>query len=413
MGREARAASRALGALSGKEKNTLLLFLAEALESRLEALLEANALDMASARAAGLGEGLLDRLLLNAGRLEDIAADTRAVAALPDPVGEILEGRDLDSGLSLIRRRVPLGVVAAIYEARPNVTVDITALCLKTGNAVILRGGRETARTNAALLEIIRTALARHSLPPAAVPAIADPDRALVTELLRMSDQVDMLIPRGGEALQRLCREESRIPVLSGGIGVCHIFVAESARQDEALAVIENAKIQKPSACNAVETILVQRAIAREFLPRLHERLASLGVTLHAGAAARTVFAAASIHPTPVADGDYDREWLSLDCNVEVVENLEAALLHIQTHGTGHSDAILSEDMAQAEEFVRRVDSAAVYVNASTRFTDGGQFGLGAEVAVSTQKLQARGPVSLEGLTSSKWIATGRYAVRR
>ncbi|MDR2076335.1 MAG: glutamate-5-semialdehyde dehydrogenase [Desulfovibrio sp.] len=412
LGREARAAAPAVGALSGKEKNALLLFLADALESRTDPLLAANAGDVAAAREAGLPEGLLDRLLLNPGRLRDIAADTRAVAALPDPVGEVLDGRSLDSGLFLIRRRVPLGVVAAIYEARPNVTVDITALCLKTGNAVILRGGRETARTNAALLEIIHTALARHSLPAAAVQAISDPDHSLVTELLRLNDYVDMLIPRGGEALQRLCREESRIPVITGGIGVCHIFVAASARQNEALAVIENAKAQKPSACNAVETILVQRPIAREFLPKLHGRLAPLGVTLHAGEAARPLFAAASIRLPPVAEGDYDREWLSLDCNVEVVEDLEAALLHIRTHGTGHSDAILTEDMDQAGEFTRRVDSAAVYVNASTRFTDGGQFGLGAEVAVSTQKLHARGPVSLEGLTTSRWIATGRYSLR-
>ena len=312
MGREARAASRAVASLSGRERDSLLLFLAETLENQAEALLAANAADLSAARAAGLSGGFLDRLLLNEARLLDIAADTRAVAALPNPVGEILEGRILDNGLSLLRRRVPLGVVAVIYEARPNVTVDITTLCLKTGNAVILRGGRETARTNAALLAIIRTALARHSLPPTAVQALADPDRALVAELLRLSEHIDMLIPRGGEALQRLCREESRISVLTGGIGVCHIFVAASARQDESLAVIENAKTQKPSACNAVETILVQRAIAGEFLPKLQARLAPLGVTLHAGASARPLLPALP----PVEEGDYDREWLSLDCNL-------------------------------------------------------------------------------------------------
>jgi glutamate-5-semialdehyde dehydrogenase len=412
MGREARAASRAVAALSGTEKKALLLFLAETLESRTGDLLAANAEDMAVARAAGLEDGLLDRLLLNVGRLRDMAADTRNVAALPDPVGEILDGRTLDNGLFLFRRRVPLGVVAVIYEARPNVTVDITALCLKTGNAVILRGGKETARTNAALLEIIHEALVRHGLPPTAVQAMADPDRALVAELLRLNEHVDMLIPRGGEALQRLCREESSIPVITGGIGVCHIFVAASARQDEALKVIANAKIQKPSACNSVETILVQQDIAREFLPRLHQHLSPLGVILHAGTAARPIFEAASLRLPPTAEGDYDREWLSLDCNVEATQDLESAVAHIQAHGTGHSDAILTEDMAQAEEFIRRVDSAAVYVNASTRFTDGGQFGLGAEVAVSTQKLHARGPVSLEGLTSYKWIAKGSYTLR-
>jgi glutamate-5-semialdehyde dehydrogenase len=386
--------------------------MADGLEARAEALLAANAEDMAAASAGGLTESLRDRLFLDAGRLESIAADTRAIAALPDPVGEILDGRALDNGLFLFRRRVPLGVVAAIYEARPNVTVDIASLCLKTGNAAILRGGRETARTNAALLEIVHSALARHALPLTAVQAVSDPGRALVTELLHLDEYVDMLIPRGGEALQRLCRRESRIPVITGGIGVCHIFVEASARQEESLAVLENAKIQKPSACNAVETILVQRAIAPEFLPKLYRRLAPLGVVLHAGAAARPLFAACSIPLPPVEEGDYDKEWLSLDCNVEVVEDLESALEHIRSHGTGHSDAILTEDMEQADIFIRRVDSAAVYVNASTRFTDGGQFGLGAEVAVSTQKLHARGPVGLEGLTTWRWIATGRYATR-
>lgn len=413
MGMEAKKASHALAGFSSAQKNALLLSLADALEDSAVPILSANAEDMEKARQMGTPQSMLDRLYLDAKGLGGIAADVRAVAALPDPVGEVLDGRLLDSGLSLIRRRVPLGVVAAIYEARPNVTVDVTALCLKTGNAVILRGGKETRLTNAAMVEVIQKTLAAHNLPAQLAQAITDPDRALVTELLHLDEYVDMLIPRGGGPLHRLCREESRIPVITGGIGVCHIVVDTSADLEAALSVIENAKAQKPSACNAVETVLVLRPVAGTFLPMLAKRGADIGVTLHAGPAAQAVFVAAGLAVEPVRPGDYEKEWLSLDCNVEVVDSLDEAIAHIRAHGTAHSDAILTEDMAAADRFVREVDSAAVYVNASTRFTDGGQFGLGAEVAVSTQKLHARGPLGLEALTTYKWIGSGRYTVRK
>ncbi len=417
MGRQAREASRELAALSGAARNALLGALADFLERGAGDILAANAKDMAAARAFGMAEGLLDRLALDEKRLAGMASDVRAVAFLPDPVGEVLDGRELDSGLSLIRRRVPLGVVAAVYEARPNVTVDVAALCLKTGNAVILRGGKETVRTNAALVRGIQKALESRGLPAASVQAVTDPDRALVMELLTLDEYVDMLIPRGGAGLHRLCREHSRIPVITGGIGVCHIMVDESADPEASLNVVENAKVQRPSVCNAVETLLVHRAAAAEFLPRLMRRLCPLGVTLHAGPAALPLLRAlAGEGPAgvePVQEGEYDREWLSLDLNVEVVDSLDEALAHIRVHGSGHSESILTENMANADRFTREVDAAAVYVNASTRFTDGGQFGLGAEVAISTQKLHARGPLGLDALTTYKWIGRGGYTVRK
>lgn len=411
LGKAAKDASRAMAGLSAAAKNDLLLTLADALESRADGILQANRLDLEA--AAGMSESLRDRLALNEERLAAIAEDVRAVRALPDPVGEVLDGRLLDSGLSLMRRRVPLGVVAAIYEARPNVTVDVTALCLKTGNAVILRGGKETVHSNAALVKVIQSALEDSGLPPAAVQAIVSTDRALVTALLHLDAYVDMLIPRGGAGLHRRCREESRIPVITGGIGVCHIVVGKSANLDKALDVVENAKIQRPSACNAVETLLVHEDVAAAFLPRLAERLQRFNAVLHADERALPFFGTTPAGTiVPVNPGDYDKEWLTRDLNVRVAGSLSEALEHIRRHGTAHSEAILTEDMAEADRFVREVDAAAVFVNASTRFTDGGQFGLGAEVAISTQKLHARGPMGLDALTTYKWIGTGDYVIR-
>ncbi|MDR2489507.1 MAG: glutamate-5-semialdehyde dehydrogenase [Desulfovibrio sp.] len=415
VGKAAKEASYSLASLHSAEKKAMLLALADALEANAPEILQANAEDCREAKAADVNESLHDRLLLNPQRLAAIAFDVRAVSALPDPVGEVLDGRILDSGLSLLRRRVPLGVVAAIYEARPNVTVDVTALCLKTGNAVILRGGKETARSNKAIVNVIQNCLQRLGLPPAAVQAVTSPDRALVSALLHLDAYVDMLIPRGGSGLHRLCREQSRIPVITGGIGVCHIVVDASAEQDKALRVIENAKIQRPSACNAVETVLVHRDIAAVFLPRLAKHLGALGVTLHASDKAMPYLARQSfpsLAVTPLAPGDYDKEWLTLDMNVHVIDSLTDALEHIRLHGTTHSEAILTESMTAAERFAREVDASSIYINASTRFTDGGQFGLGAEVAISTQKLHARGPMGLDALTTYKWIATGDYTIR-
>lgn len=412
MGKAAKQASWQLAALSTAKKNQVLAVMADRLEANSEVILQANEQDMAQAREAGMSEALLDRLLLTPARLAAIANDVRQVCRLSDPVGRVLDGNLLDSGLKLERRRVPLGVIGVIYEARPNVTIDVASLCLKTGNAVILRGGKETHHTNQATVKVIQQALERCGLPAAAVQAIESPDRELVNELLRMDRYVDMLIPRGGAGLHKLCREQSTIPVITGGIGVCHIYVDDSVDYDKALLVIENAKIQRPSACNSLETLLVNRTIANSFLPALSARMAAVGVTLHASDNAMPLLHEGPARVVAIESKDYDDEWLSLDMNVTLVDDIDQAIDHIRTHGTNHSDAILTRSLSNAEYFVRAVDSAAVYVNASTRFTDGGQFDLGAEVAVSTQKLHARGPMGLDALTTYKWIGYGDDLVR-
>ncbi|EIY3803196.1 glutamate-5-semialdehyde dehydrogenase, partial [Salmonella enterica] len=389
MGIAAKAASYKLALLSSGEKNRVLEKIADELEAQMESILSANVQDVEQARANGLSEAMLDRLALTPARLKAIADDVRQVCNLADPVGQVIDGGLLDSGLRLERRRVPLGVVGVIYEARPNVTVDVASLCLKTGNAVILRGGKETHRTNAATVRVIQKALKACGLPEAAVQAIDNPDRSLVNEMLRMDKYIDMLIPRGGAGLHKLCREQSTIPVITGGIGVCHIFVDSSADIAPALKIIVNAKTQRPSTCNTVETLLVHQDIAERFLPALSKQMAESGVTLHGDETVMQLHGPAKL--VPLKPEELDNEFLSLDLNVVVVENMDGAIAHIREHGTQHSDAILTCDMHNAARFVNEVDSAAVYVNASTRFTDGGQFGLGAEVAVSTQKLHARG----------------------
>ncbi|EEG6603023.1 glutamate-5-semialdehyde dehydrogenase, partial [Salmonella enterica] len=389
MGIAAKAASYKLALLSSGEKNRVLEKIADELEAQMESILSANVQDVEQARANGLSEAMLDRLTLTPARLKAIADDVRQVCNLADPVGQVIDGGLLDSGLRMERRRVPLGVVGVIYEARPNVTVDVASLCLKTGNAVILRGGKETYRTNAATVRVIQKALKACGLPEAAVQAIDNPDRSLVNEMLRMDKYIDMLIPRGGAGLHKLCREQSTIPVITGGIGVCHIFVDSSADIAPALKIIVNAKTQRPSTCNTVETLLVHQDIAERFLPALSKQMAESGVTLHGDETVMQLHGPAKL--VPLKPEKLDNEFLSLDLNVVVVENMDGAIAHIREHGTQHSDAILTSDMHNAARFVNEVDSAAVYVNASTRFTDGGQFGLGAEVAVSTQKLHARG----------------------
>lgn len=412
MGKAAKAASWALAQLSGKQKNQALTRIAGLLEQNSAPILAANELDIAKAREQGTSEAMLDRLLLTQARLESIAADVRKVCQLADPVGEVIDGGVLESGLRLERRRVPLGVVGVIYEARPNVTVDVASLCLKTGNAVILRGGKETHNTNVAMVSVIQQALSECGLPQAAIQAIDNPDRALVNELLKMDRYVDILIPRGGAGLHRLCREQSTIPVITGGIGVCHIFVDETADLHKALPVIKNAKVQRPSVCNAVETLLVHEKIAAEFLPLLSDNMAADNVTLHADSAALALLKNGPAKAEAVTDAQLSDEWLSLDLNVIIVKDIDGAIEHIRHYGTQHSESILTQSMSQADYFVSNIDSSAVYVNASTRFTDGGQFGLGAEVAVSTQKLHARGPMGLVALTTYKWVGTGDHTIR-
>ncbi|HBR6852047.1 TPA: glutamate-5-semialdehyde dehydrogenase [Klebsiella aerogenes] len=412
MGIAAKAASYQLALLSSREKNQVLNKIADYLEAQTEEILRANAEDLSDARANGLSDAMLDRLALTPARLRGIADDVRQVCSLADPVGQVIDGGLLDSGLRIERRRVPLGVIGVIYEARPNVTVDVASLCLKTGNAAILRGGKETWRTNAATVKVIQQALQECGLPDAAVQAIESPDRALVGEMLKMDKYIDMLIPRGGAGLHKLCREQSTIPVITGGIGVCHIFVDDSAEIAPALKIIVNAKTQRPSTCNTAETLLVHRNIADTFLPALSKQMAESGVTLHADPAALPLLQNGPAKVEPVKAEQYDDEYLSLDLNVKVVADLDEAIAHIRAHGTQHSDAILTRTLRHANRFINEVDSSAVYVNASTRFTDGGQFGLGAEVAVSTQKLHARGPMGLEALTTYKWIGFGDDTIR-
>lgn len=412
MGIAAKAASWQLALLSSREKNQVLEKIADYLEAQTDDILRANAEDLAEARANGLSEAMLDRLALTPARLSGIANDVRQVCNLADPVGQVIDGGLLDSGLRIERRRVPLGVIGVIYEARPNVTVDVASLCLKTGNAAILRGGKETWRTNAATVKVIQQALQECGLPAAAVQAIESPDRALVGEMLKMDKYIDMLIPRGGAGLHKLCREQSTIPVITGGIGVCNIFVDETAEIAPALKIIVNAKTQRPSTCNTVETLLVHRNIADTFLPALSKQMAESGVTLHAAPSALPTLQNGPAKVEPVKAEQYDDEYLSLDLNVKVVADMDEAIAHIREHGTQHSDAILTRTLRNANRFINEVDSSAVYVNASTRFTDGGQFGLGAEVAVSTQKLHARGPMGLEALTTYKWIGFGDDTIR-
>jgi glutamate-5-semialdehyde dehydrogenase len=396
------------------QKNAALLAIADELEAHADDVLAANALDIEGAKARGAAVSMLDRLTLTTERIAALARDARSVAALPDPVGTEIESRLLPNGIRLSRRRIPIGVLGVIYEARPNVTIDIATLCLKTGNAVILRGGSETLRTNLALTEIIQRVLARLALPVESVQYVANPDRALVTALLRLDQYVDMIIPRGGNALHKLCREQATIPVITGGIGVCHLYVDVTAKQEESVAIIVNAKTQRPSVCNTLDTLLVNRAVAAEFLPKAAQALAEKGVTLHADADAMRILTAAETDAllVPAAPDDWDQEWLGLTLGVRIVDDLDTAILHIQEHSQDHTDGILTRDWENAMRFVNEVNSAAVFVNASTRFNDGGQFGLGAEVAISTQKLHARGPMGLEELTTYKWIGLGDWNVR-
>ncbi|MEM6647977.1 MAG: glutamate-5-semialdehyde dehydrogenase [Bacteroidota bacterium] len=410
MGRAAKQASRTLGALSSEDKNAALHAIADAIEAHAGAVLWANAIDVEQGRERGLPSALLDRLLLTAPRVQALADDTRKVADLQDPVGEELERRTMYNGMTLIRRRTPIGVLGVIYEARPNVTVDIAALSLKTGNAAILRGGSETLKSNLALIKAIQEGLTAAEVPNAAIQYIDNPDRALVGELLRMDRYVDMIIPRGGAGLHQRCKEQSTIPVITGGIGICHIFADATADLDRAVDIIENAKVQRPSVCNALDTLLVHEAVAADLLPKVAERLAQSGVELRVTDAAAAHLGGFDVKPA--VEGDFDQEWLGLTLGIDVVNGIDAAIAHIQAHSTEHSDSILTQTEAHATRFINEVNSAAVYVNASTRFTDGGEFGLGAEVAVSTQKLHARGPMGLEALTTYKWIGLGDGHIR-
>lgn len=412
-GKAARDASRKLAYLATDIKNRALEYIADDLLNRKAEILKANRKDYGEAEVSGINATLLDRLMLNESRLEAIANDTRAVAALPDPIGETYESRTMPNGLQISKRRVPLGVIGAIYESRPNVTVDITSLCLKSGNAVILRGGKETIHSNTAIVKVIQEACRKAGMPEGCVQFIDNTDHALVDHLLKMRDYIDLMIPRGGAGLIELVRDNAAMPVVAGGIGVCHTYVDKKADIDNAVAIVYNAKVQRPTVCNALDTVLVHKDIVEAFLPRMAAELNKAGVELHCDERSMVILQSdKSLKLKPAVEDDWGKEFLALIAAVKVVDSLNGALEHIERYTSGHSEAILTGDNAAAMRFLNEVDAACVYVNASTRFTDGSQFGLGAEVGISTQKMHARGPLGLKELTTYKWIIYGSGQVR-
>ena len=407
-GKRARAAAAKLASASTETKDRALLALADALLARSDEIEAANAKDVAAARERGMTGALVDRLLLNPKRIADMAQGLRAVALLPDPVGEVITGWRRPNGLEIRKVRVPLGVVAIIYESRPNVTVDAAALCLKAGNAVVLRGGSEAIHSNVLLARVIAEAAVAAGLPEGSVEIIETTDREAARQLMRLNEYIDVLVPRGGEGLIRSVIENASVPVIETGVGNCHTYVDDSADLDMAENIVINAKCQRPGVCNAMETLLVHSAVAPGFLPRIARRLEAEGVELRGCERARALVATMK----PAAEEDWGTEYLALILAVKVVDDIGEAIGHINRYGTRHSEAIVTRDRDRARAFTAAVDAACVYVNASTRFTDGGQFGFGAEIGVSTQKLHARGPMGLAELTSYKYIVEGSGQIR-
>ena len=404
----AREAAIILATATADLKNAALLAIAAAVATGAERIIPANERDLENGRSNGLSVALQDRLRLDEGRLAVLAAAVGEIAAIADPVGELVRGRTLPNGLRISEVRVPFGVVGAIYEARPNVTVDIASLALKSGNAAVLRGGSAAENTNRVLVELIQEAIASVGLPADSVQTIDEFGREGARELMQARGLVDVLIPRGSASLISTVVLESKVPVIETGAGVVHVFLDESADEEWAVAITHNAKVQRPSVCNALETILVHRASAARLLPSVLGRLRASGVTVHGDAATLDLFADA----TPATEEDWSTEYMSLDVSVRIVDDLDAAIEHIRRYSTHHTESIVTNDVGSAERFLAEVDSAVVMVNASTRFTDGGEFGFGAEVGISTQKLHARGPMGLSELTSTKWIVRGSGHVR-
>jgi len=407
----AKAASRKLAHLPTEVKNKALANIAESLISRESEILDANRLDCEEAKASGMDEAMLDRLVLNSSRLQAMADDVRTVASLPDPVGEIIDTTERPNGLRIERRRVPLGVIGVIYESRPNVTVDISSLCLKSGNAVTLRGGKEALRSNSALARVIREAAQAGGVPGDAIQFIESPERELVSRMLKMSENIDLIIPRGGEQLVALVTGNATMPVLASGVGICHTYVDRTADLEKAVAIAVNAKVQRPTVCNALDCLLVHSEIAERYLPMIATEWAQAGVEMRCDERALKILFPNFI-VVPASESDWGKEFLALIAAVKVVDSLDEALEHIARYNSGHSEAIITEDDSEAARFLEEVDAACVYVNASTRFTDGGQFGLGAEVGISTQKFHARGPMGLRELTTYKWVIMGSGQVR-
>jgi glutamate-5-semialdehyde dehydrogenase len=410
----AKAASRKLAGLSTAVKNRALESIAEALIARQDEILAANTQDIERARDSGLAEAPLNRLRLSPEKLQAIASDVRTVARLEDPVGEIIDGWRLPNGLNVSRRRVPLGVLAAVFESRPNVTIDIASLCLKSGNACIIRGGSEAIRSNTVLARVAREAQVEAGVPQGALQFIENTDRALVGQMLGLRDYIDIVVPRGGAELIRFVAENARMPVLTGGVGVCHTYVDQAADLEKAVHIALNAKTRNWSICNALDTLLVHADVAVGYLPRAAKALSEKGVELRCDERALTLLQQAGdgVNAVPATPDDFGKEFLAAVAAVRIVDSLDEALDHIAVYGTGHSDAIVTEDFSAAKRFTDEVDTAVVYVNASTQFTDGAQFGLGAEIIDSTQKTIARGPVGLREITTYKWIVQGEGQVR-
>jgi glutamate-5-semialdehyde dehydrogenase len=406
----AKQASRALATLSSEVKDAALEAIAGAIEERSDEILEANAQDVEAGHSSGLSDALIDRLTLTERRIADMAGGLRTIAALPDPVGEVIDGFRLPNGLDVRKVRVPLGVVAVIYESRPNVTIDAAALCLKSGNAVVLRGSSAAGRSNAVLAQVAVTAATAVGLPDGALALLAGGGREEIAELATQNEFIDLVVPRGGEGLKAALKGVATVPVMYAASGNCHVYVDRVADLAAAEAIVLNAKLQRPGVCNAAETLLVHADVAESFLPAALKALSDAGVTLHGDERARAAAPAVAIDAA--TDEDWDTEYLALELAVGVVDSVQEAIEHINTHGSGHSEAIVTRDTTSARAFQRGVDAACVYVNASTRFTDGGEFGMGAEIGNSTQKLHARGPIGIRELCTFKYLVEGDGDIR-
>lgn len=408
----ARAASRSLSYASTETKNLALRLIAESLVSEADTILEANQTDYASAQQSGMNPAMLDRLMLDISRIKGMAGDVLQVMSLPDPIGEMIEMHTLPNGLLAGKKRVPLGVIASIYESRPNVTIDLSSLCIKSGNALVLRGGKEAYNSNKALAEIVARSCQKAGLPEGTVEFIHSTERELVNYLLKMNHLIDMVIPRGGSGLINMVRENSTIPVVAGGVGVCHAYVDKAANIDDAVNIVFNAKTQRPTVCNALDTVIVHQDIAASYLPKLAAVLADAGVELRCDTKSLSILKDTGYKCQQASNEDWGKEFLALVIAIKTVENIDEALRHIAYYGSGHSEAIISEDYSAVMRFLDEVDASCVFANASTRFNDGAQLGLGAELGISTQKMHARGPLGLKEITSYKWIVFGHGHIR-
>ena len=414
MGQAARAASKSLAFASTAQKNAALYRVATGITDCQDEILDANSIDVEAAMSAGINEHIQDRLVLNSKRLSDISDAVQVIANLPDPVGEVIDRSTAPNGLEIERRRVPLGVIGVIYESRPNITVDIGSLCLKAGNAVILRGGTEAFNSNAILARIVSDGADAAGLPKNVVQFVHDTNRDIVKNILAMDDYIDLLIPRGSAALVKRVAEEATMPAVTGGVGVCHTYVDSAADIEMARRIVVNAKTQRPYVCNALDTILVHVDVASEFLQTLADDFKALGVELRCDRRALSIIGRNKYGKIvrAASDSDWGREFLGLIASVAIVESMDQAMTHIAVYGSGHSEAIVTNDKLARERFLREVDASAVFANTSTRYNDGGEFGLGAELAISTDKMHARGPMGLREITSYKWVVRGNGQIR-